>query len=52
MSVCDCQDCRDVREAEMLNEVRMRVWIDDDGGMHLERMKLHDSPVTCSQETE
>lgn len=51
MSVCDCQDCRDVREAEMLNEVRMRVWIDDDG-LHLEHMKLHDSPVTCREETE
>lgn len=52
MSECDCKDCREVRQAEMLNEVRMRMWIDDEGGMHLERMKLHDSPVTYREETE
>lgn len=57
MSVCECKDCRYVREADMRNEVPMRIVIDSDG-MRMERMKLHESPkpdeqsgkiVTCEE---
>lgn len=42
MSECECKDCRYVHQAEMRNEVPMRIAIDSDG-MRMERMKLHES---------
>lgn len=51
MSGCDCEQCRAARQAEMLNEVPMLMWIDEHG-LHMERIKLHNAPVAYIEETE